>query len=122
MRPAFLLDENVDPRLAGLLARDGVDAISLCQWQNGGYVSSPDREILLAAELEGRVLITHDVSSIPSVLEDLGAAGINHAGVVFVSWKTLESRSISSLARALENLVNELGDVDWRNRMVFLRR
>ena len=119
---AFLLDEHLDPRIAELFQQRGLDAFSIHHWQGGRFLSKPDREILLAAEVEGRVLITRDVGSVPSLLEDLGASGADHAGVVLISSKTFESRSISALARAIENVVSELGDVDWRNRLVFLHR
>lgn len=117
-----MLDEHLDPRLSGLLRQRGVDAISIHQWWGGRYRSRPDAEILLAAEAEGRILITYDVGTVPSLLADLGAAGTGHAGVGLVSSKTFDSRSISALTRAIENLISELGDVDWRNRLVFLRR
>jgi len=67
-------------------------------------------------------LLSYDAHSIPELLDRLAEEEIIHGGIILVSERASEQNALSALARALENLVNELGDVDWRNRMVFLRR
>jgi Domain of unknown function (DUF5615) len=120
MSVTLLLDEHLDPKLAEILQTLGIEAISMQEWLDGHYLGHPDDEILMAAAVERLTLVSYDVHSIPQFLKRLGAAGIDHNGVIFVSKKTLRSNSVYALARAIENLMAELGDVDWRNRMVFL--
>ncbi len=92
------------------------------EWRSGRYVGHPDHEILISTASEGLTLLSYDVHSIPELLARLAEEEIIHGGIILVSERTITQNALSALARALETLVNELGDVDWRNRMVFLRR
>jgi predicted nuclease of predicted toxin-antitoxin system len=122
MSVTLLLDEHMDLKLADILRRRGLEAVSMQDWLGGRYVGHPDDEILKTAAGEGLTLISYDVHSIPDVLQGLAEERIDHSGVILVSERTVKQNALSALARAIENLVSELGDVDWRNRALFLHR
>lgn len=118
----LLLDEHIDPKLVQLLGQCGIEAVSMQEWRSGHYVGHPDHEILISTASEGLTLLSYDVHSIPELLDRLAEEEIIHGGIILVSERTIKQNALSALARALENLVSDLGDVDWRNRLVFLRR
>ncbi len=71
----FLLDENVDTRLALFLRQQGHDATAIVQ----DYVRAlGDREVLAIAALEQRVLITDDLDFGELVVRER----LPHAGVL----------------------------------------
>ena len=118
----LLLDEHIDPKLVQLLGQRGIEAVSMQEWRSGHYVGHPDHEILISMASEGLTLLSYDVHSMPELLDRLAEEEVTHGGIILVSERTIKQNALSALALALENLVNELGDVDWHNRMVFLRR
>jgi predicted nuclease of predicted toxin-antitoxin system len=117
---AFLLDEHMDPMLARVLRQRGIQAVSMQEWREGTYISKSDEEILEAAEHDALTLLTYDVHSIPALLTSLAEIGTPHAGVVLISRGTVAPQDLSGLARAVEHLVLDAGDSDWRNRLLFL--
>jgi len=118
----LLLDIHVDPVVAQQLNRVGVDVLSLRDWRGGEFREKGDRLILIAAAEEGRVLITFDVSTIPSLVRQMIAGGDHHAGVVLVDVRTLLQDDIGGLIRAIRALIASDPDADWTDRMQFLRR
>lgn len=118
----FLLDEHISPGVARLLREGGVEAIALREWRQGEYLSQPDEDILRAACLEGLTLVTFDVHSIPPVLRYMAESGIVHAGVVFISTKSIDQDDVSHLVTALERLVSAQGDMSLENQVLFLSR
>lgn len=116
----FLLDEHLSPAAASLLRERGIDAVALRDWQRGEYLSQPDEIILRAARLEGRALVTFDVHSIPPVLRYMAESGVAHAGVVFISAKSIGQGDVSQLATALERLASAQGDESLENQALFL--
>jgi predicted nuclease of predicted toxin-antitoxin system len=93
----------------------------LSEWRDGRHRDAADSEILSAASLEGRVLVTYDVSTIPTLLYEMALAGEDHAGVIFVSVKTVRQDDIGGLANALERLGETL-QKDTTNLVAFLAR
>ena len=67
----FLLDEQMEPTLAGMLRQRGIDALSMQEWHGGSYLHRPDEEILAGAEADGLTLISYDVHTIPPLLRRL---------------------------------------------------
>jgi hypothetical protein len=118
----LLLDIHVSPVVAQQLSREGMDIISLRDWKGGEFRNRSDQLILDAAIEEGRVLITFDVSTIPSLASRFTAAGVHHAGVVLVAEPTFRQGDIGGLIRAIRALLNIEGDADWIDRVHFLRR
>ena len=79
--PAFLADENFDRRLLDGLV-DQVPGLDLKRVQDVGLSGADDPTILRWASLEGRVLLTHDLRTIPYHMADCMLAGITVKGVV----------------------------------------
>lgn len=116
----LLLDVHISPKVAATLRGSGIDAVSLREWQGGQFLSSPDDQILRAAQRDGRVLVTYDVRSIPRLTRSWQQQGAPHAGVLYVSGKTVRSNAIGRLADAVVRFVAAQGDQDWANREDFL--
>ncbi len=117
----LLLDAHIDPAVArGLAARVAIDVISLRDWHDREYLNADDEPILRAAAAEGRTLVTYDQQTIPDLLSAWGEQGIPHSGVIFVDNRTIAQGDVGGLIRALVDIIDELGDVDWENRIAFL--
>jgi hypothetical protein len=77
---------------------------------------TPDPDILLWAEREGRILVTSDKATVPGHLADHLRAGRNSAGVFVI-------RPGSNLPAVVSHLVLAAyasGPVDWEDRLVFI--
>ena len=119
---ALLLDEQISPVVAEqLLARQpGIPIWSVHRWRQATLVGASDAALLGAAHEEGLTLVTYDLKTIPPLLVEWGAAGVEHAGVVFVDQRTIRSGDFGRLVRALAALWQRERRHDWRNRIVFL--
>jgi hypothetical protein len=67
-------------------------------------------------------LVTYDQRTIPDLLERWALTGEVHAGVVFIDRRTLIQDDVGGLAKALIALWDTDEELDWRNRIVYLRR
>ena len=114
-----VLDEHVHPAVASLLRERGFDALAMREWHDGRYVSRSDEEILRVAHGEQRTLVTYDLGSIPALLTRFLESGIEHAGVIFISPKTIQPRDVGAIAGSLERLLRLLGDRGLRNGVLF---
>ncbi len=118
----FLLDGHVPPAVArGLPSALDVEVVVLRDREGGDFLNADDAAILRAAAVGGWILVTYDRQTIPPILNEWGEQGIAHAGVIFVDDKTFAQDDVGGLIRALVRLIGELGDVDWQNRVAFLR-
>jgi hypothetical protein len=115
-----LLDAHIARQVARVLRERGIDALALGEWHAGQYLDKSDEEILRAAHLEARTLVTYDVGSIPRLIERFSQAGIEHSGVILVSTKTRGPWEIAPLADSLQRFLSVQGDQDWRNLVLFL--
>jgi hypothetical protein len=77
-------------------------------------------DVLRAAAQERRVLVTFDVSTIPTLLYEMALASEDHPSVVFASFKTFRQDDVGGLAHALELLSIEMHDADTTNLTRFL--
>lgn len=118
----FLLDEHLSPRVARELRARGIDAVALRAWREGAFLQQPDERILEAAGEEGRVLMTHDVHSIPLLLKAWAETGRYHAGVILVSAAAITPDDYGGLIHALVALAGRDRDLPWLNRVVFLEK
>ena len=118
----LLLDEQIHPAVAHLLRERGVDTLALREWHGGQYVSRPDDEILRAAHVEGRVLVTYDLRTIPALLRHLAESGVGHSGVIYVSSKTVRQGDIAGLANALERFMAGYPGESLTDQALFLPR
>lgn len=90
----FLIDENFDNRiLAGLLRRrPKLDAVRV---QDAGLIGAEDPVILAWAAAEGRVLLTHDIATIPPFAYERVLAGDAMPGVIEVPFQMPVGDAIS---------------------------
>jgi predicted nuclease of predicted toxin-antitoxin system len=78
VRPELLLDENLSPKVAELLAKeDGIDA---CHIRDRAMLESEDHQVLERAYLEDRVLVTANVDDFIK----LARARDLHAGIILL--------------------------------------
>lgn len=82
-------------------------------------LGASDEEILAAALPERRSLVTYDLRTIPLLLRRLAEAGIEHAGVILVSMKTVAPHDVRGLARMLAKLAGS-HQSGLENQVLFL--
>jgi predicted nuclease of predicted toxin-antitoxin system len=75
----FYLDEDLPPRLAQILRRQGIDAVSAHEL---GNTQLTDREQLDRAMRQGRCLITANARDFIVIGREALATGAPHAGIV----------------------------------------
>jgi hypothetical protein len=108
----FIADANFKQRIVlGVLRRQPkVDFL----W--GGLVDLtglPDRDVLALGAAEGRVVVTHDIRTFPSIFGEFVLA-TESAGVILVPQHLPFGIAIQSLVRVWE----EFQPDDWKNRIV----
>lgn len=105
----LLLDENISPRVAEELRRDGLD---VCGVRDRGLLEAPDHAVLEWAFLDDRILVTKNVGD----FEKLASARELHAGIVFLEDGDLDrSAQLSTLRRVVDLL---RGERDLINRVL----
>lgn len=117
----FLLDSHVARSLAEQLRSHGIDAVALPEWKGGDYLSAGDEDLLQAAHIDNRVLVSFDCRTIPPLLKKIAETGQHHGGVILVSSRTFHANDIGRLQRALLSLHEKRGDNDWEDTAIFLR-
>lgn len=115
MKPRFLADENIDPDVVRGVKRRvfGVDIVRV---QDVGLRTVGDPEILQWAADEGRILISHDLKTIPGFAADRLLAGRPMPGVLLL-------RSALAIAQAIDELAAVAGASDaeeWNNQIGYL--
>jgi predicted nuclease of predicted toxin-antitoxin system len=113
--PRFLSDENIDSDLI-LGLRRRVDEIDILRVQDVGLRTVGDPEILQWAAEEGRILISHDLKTIPRFAGDRLTAGLPMPGVILL-------RSSLSIAQAIDEIaaIAVASDAEeWNNQIAYL--
>jgi len=120
---SLLLDENLSPEITRQLVekRPDIQVTSVHHWHEGRYKGQPDETILIAATQAGLTLVTYDQKTILPILVRWGAAGTDHAGVVFIDDRTIANNNFGGLVRAFLALWDARHADEWRNSVVFLR-
>lgn len=104
MTPRFLADENIDSDLVlGLQRR--VDDIDIVRVQDVGLRTVGDSEILQWAAHQGRILVSHDLKTIPACAGERLTAGLPMPGVILF-------RATLPIATAIEELAMIAGATD----------
>lgn len=115
MNPRFLADENTASALtAGLRRR--VEDVDIVRVQDVGLRTADDPAILAWAAEHGRVLISHDVSTIRDFAGDRLRAGLHMAGVILLP-------SAMPIGEALDQLAVIAGASEaeeWINQIAYL--
>ncbi len=96
----FLLDEDISQRVADVLRRQGLDAVSVHDLGRAGY-GIADEEQLAYATSQGCVLITFNRADYQEIDARWRAAGRSHSGIFWCSSKTFPGRAIGDVVRAL---------------------
>ncbi len=120
----LLLDEHISPRVAlGIRLRDKKIIVrGMVEWENGSFLGQEDSACLREAHLQKLTLVTYDRRTIPPLLKNWAEQGRQHGGVIFVDEKTISQADIGGLIQSLDRLVKEARDLDWTDRIYFLRR
>jgi predicted nuclease of predicted toxin-antitoxin system len=108
----FYLDEDLSPRIAELLRRRGLDAISAAE---AGNRQISDQEQLPYAAREGRVLVTRNVRHFVQLSKEAVARQEPHAGIILCPprLRGFESRAIAdALPRLSKRFPKGLGGYD----------
>jgi hypothetical protein len=120
----LLLDEHISPDVAkGLRRRKRtIEVRYMVEWENGHFLGREDSACLREAARRGLTLVTYDRRTIPLLLKTWAEEERTHGGVVFVDEKTISPADIGGLVWALTRLAIETRNLDWTNRIYFLRR
>lgn len=111
----FAADENFNNDIVrGLLRRN--PSIDIVRLQEVGLAGSGDPEVLEWAAEEGRVLLTHDLATIPVHASDRIRSSEPMAGVVEVAPSLAVGQVIEDLALLAEFSM----DGEWENRILYL--
>ena len=111
----FLADENIDPDLViGLRRR--VDTIDIVRVQDVGLRTMGDTDVLEWAAKERRILVSHDLRTIPNFVGERLEAGLPMPGVLLL-------RSTLPIAQAIDHLAliaSSSEAEEWKNQIVYL--
>jgi hypothetical protein len=111
----FLADENFNGQIVrGLLRR--VPELDLIRVQDLEIAGADDPAVLAWAAKAGRVLLTHDVRTIPPPMNARIVQGLSMPGVIFV-------RQTASVAQAINDLVYVAScshDGEWEGKSFFV--
>jgi hypothetical protein len=108
-------DEDFNNRiLRGLLRRRrGLDIVRV---QDAGLVGKSDAEVLEWAAREGRVLLTHDVTTMKRYVDERVAAGLPMPGIFEVSQQVPIARAIEDIMLLAECSL----EGEWEGQIRFL--
>lgn len=120
----FLTDEQISHAVAEQVRakRPDIRIESVLKWQDGVLRNIEDSLLLEVALREYLVLVTYDQRTIPPILTELGFAGKQHAGVIFVDQRSIPSSDIGGLIQALIEIYDNQGKASWIDRVQFLSR
>jgi len=120
----LLLDEHISRSVAHGLRRHNraTEIRTMVEWENGRFLGQDDSTCLRQAALQGLTLVTYDRRTIPPLLKTWAEEESAHGGVIFVDEKTISPADIGGLVWTLTRLAREAGNLDWTNRIYFLRR
>ena len=111
----LISDENFHGDvIRGLLLR--YPELDLVRVQDVGLMASDDEVILQWAATEGRILLSHDIKTIPPLVRDRLAKELPVAGVCFVKPLTTIGRAIDEIAVAIFCSSPH----EWKDQMVYL--
>src|SRR3989442_791790 len=82
----------------------------------GRYLNESDPRLLELAWEERLTLVTYDLNTFPLTVRDRLEAGLNHAGMVYVSARYPQN-DVGGIARGLVKLWRAEKHEDWTNRI-----
>jgi len=119
----LLLDEHISPAVANGIRRRNRSLVIhwMAEWEGGIFLGKEDYACLQEAARQKLTLVTYDLRTIPSLLKLWAEEGRSHGGVIFVDEKTISPANFGGLVRGLNYLIGEAAEMDWSNRVYFLR-
>jgi len=112
----FAADENFDRRiLEGLRAR--MPNLDIVRVQDTEMYKAPDDKLLAWLAAEGRILLTHDVRTMPRFVFERVRAGLAVSGVIEVH---KENTSIGAMIDDLEVLIGAGTPENFRNQAKYI--
>ena len=119
----LLLDEHISPAVANGIRRRNRSLVIhwMAEWEGGIFLGKEDYACLQEAARQKLTLVTYDLRTIPSLLKLWAEEGRSHGGVIFVDEKTISPANFGGLVRELNYLIGEAAEMDWSNRVYFLR-
>jgi hypothetical protein len=121
VKPSLLLDAHLSDALAAGLVSRGFDVLHVKDWQGKDLRNASDEEILAAATVVARVVVTRDTKTFPAMAGRWTAAGRAHAGVIVISPR-MNNRDIGGELQAIVAIIDEVGQQSWENLVVYTHR
>ena len=120
----LLTDEQISPAVARQAPSRcrGIRIIAMRSWEGGHFLSACDELVLQEAHKQKLTLVTFDLRTIPPLLRLWAEQDVDHGGVVLVDERTFSQNDIGGLVAALCALWKAHGDLDWSNRVIYLKR
>ncbi len=110
----LISDQNFSgPILRGIALR--IPDLDLVRARDVGLANVPDSVLLQWAAEEDRILLTHDVNTIPGFAYERVRAGLGMPGVFLVDSRMTIGKAIDELIVAIECTTPE----DWKGRVEF---
>lgn len=119
MKVKLLLDVHLDPAIAAALKRRFPE-LDVKHIRETGWSTSPDPVLLELLDAESRVLLTRDVKTIPRHCRARLAEAKTFSGVILADSKRLRQTDARELIRRLVVFLEERGDEDFTNRILWL--
>ena len=119
----LLLDEMYAPAVAGGLRALGHDVVSVHDPREAQLAGAPDADVLAAAQLDKRALVTENVRDFRPLESALLADGSHHAGFIYTTDRQFprgDPATTGRLIHALDALLRSSPKL--RDRAVFLAR
>ena len=113
--PRFLADENFNNDLLRALLRR-LPGLALIRVQDTPLAGADDPTLLAWAAQERRILLTHDIQTIPQFAYARVRAGQAMSGVIEVA----SSAPIGDALQDLELLIVATPDDEWQNQIKFI--
>jgi predicted nuclease of predicted toxin-antitoxin system len=116
----LLLDAHVSgPRVGRQLQEAGHDVRALDQ--EPALEGLDDEEVLALADVEQRILVTHNIRDFPAILREWAAMGRSHAGAILVYG--IDHREFNLIARGIERCFElHLEPTSWTDLAVVVNR
>jgi Domain of unknown function (DUF5615) len=111
----LLLDENFNRRILRGLSRR-IPGLDYRVVQEAGRGGESDQNILAWAAEQGRVLVTHDLKTIPRFAYERIAAGLHVSGVIAVD----DRLAIGQVIEELAIIVTCSETSEWENQVIYL--
>ena len=114
-RPRFLADENFNNDILRALLR-ALPVLDIIRVQDTCVAGADDPTLLAWAAQEDRILITHDVQTIPRFAFDRVRAGLRMPGIIEVSGSLPLGPALDDLGL----LISATQDDEWINQVKFI--